>query len=141
MTDQVSLFGQDLKLADLATGLDLKADGVGDLALAAGADNLVQALTVRLRTRRGELARLGWPDYGSRLHELIGEPIVQRTLVKLMAFARQAVEQDPRVAEVSSVTTQLIPGERATVRVILEVVVISQPTPLNLVHVVRLEQP
>ena len=34
---------------------------------------------MRLRVRKGELAPLGWPDYGSRLGELIGEPDLPRT--------------------------------------------------------------
>ena len=86
-------------------------------------------------------APLGWPDYGSRLHELIGELNVPRTHLKLQAFARQAVEADPRVARVEDVRTAVLPGERDTVRLLLEVRLIDTPTPLNLVFDFPLEAP
>lgn len=137
-TERVTLFGSDLHLAERAGGLDLLASPGGDLAVAQGADNIAQALALRLRVRKGELAPLGWPDYGSRLHELIGEPNNTRTHVKLMAFARAAVEQDARVQEVSAVEAQVIPGERDTVRLLLEVRLIDAANPLNLVFEVKL---
>jgi len=135
------LFGADLRLAARAPGLDLVAGGDGDLALAGGADNIAQALALRLRVRRGELAPLGWPDYGSRLHELIGEPNNSRTRVKLMAFARAAVEQDPRVRELREVRVETVPGERDALRLFLDVALIDAPTPLNLVFDLHLEAP
>jgi phage baseplate assembly protein W len=106
--------------------------------VAQGNDNIAQALALRLRVRKGELARLGWPDYGSRLHELIGEPNNTRTHVKLMAFARAAVEQDPRVQEVSDIQATVLPGERDVVRLLLEITLIDAPNPLNLVFDVKL---
>lgn len=133
------LFGDDLLLVERANGFDLSGDAHGDLALAQGVDNLVQALKLRLLVRKGELARLGFPDYGSRLHELIGEPNNTRTHVKLMAFARSAIEADPRVVEVADLRTQVLPGERAVVRLVMDVIVISQPNPLNLVLDLDLE--
>jgi phage baseplate assembly protein W len=131
--ERAALFGNDLQLAGRAGGLDLTGDSRGDLALAQGNENTIQALTLRLLVRKGELAPLGWPDFGSRLHELIGEPNNTRTHVKLMAFARAAVEQDPRVREVISVESRVIPGERDTVRLFMDIVLIDQPNPLNLV--------
>src|SRR5919112_2288164 len=115
------LFGDDLQLYGRNETYDLRPNGAGDLGLAHGNENVIQALTLRLRVRRGELAPLGWPAYGSRLHELIGQPNNARTHVRLMAFARTAVEQDPRVAEVTSVETHVLPGERDTARVQMEV--------------------
>ena len=131
--ERASLFGSDLALVERAGGDDLLADDAGDLALAQGNDNISQALRLRLQVRLGELAPLGWPAYGSRLHELIGEPNNTSTHVRLMAFARSAVEQDPRVAEVKSVETQVLPGERDVARVLMEVRLIDAPSPLNLV--------
>jgi len=132
------LFGDDLQIVDRAGGFDLLGDPSGDLALAHGNDTIAQALVLRLRVRKGEMARLGWAAYGSRLHELIGEPNNSRTHVKLMAFARAAVEQDPRVLEVKAVETTLIPGERDVVRILMEVALISAPNPLNLVFDMKL---
>lgn len=131
------LFGTDLALHDAAGGVDLGTQGAigtsGDIALAAGNDNIVQALTMRLRVRLGELAPLGWPQYGSRLHELIGEPDLPRTHLKAQAFARDAIEADPRVAKVESVDIVRIPGERQVLRLSMLVTVIDQPRPQNLV--------
>ena len=67
------LFGDDLRLVEQVGGLDLMPGSRGDLALAHGNDNIIQALILRLRVKRGELEAIGWPDYGSRLHELIGQ--------------------------------------------------------------------
>ncbi|HXO21723.1 MAG TPA: hypothetical protein VOA87_17560, partial [Thermoanaerobaculia bacterium] len=83
------LLGRDLELdyalgggffedADLASGITV-GSGRRDLEVAAGLDNLTQAIANRLKTRRGELGPLGHPEYGSRHHELIGEPNVPRT--------------------------------------------------------------
>lgn len=143
--ERQTLFGNDLLLRDYAEGLDLaqQQEGLpgGDLALARGNDNIVQALTLRLRVRQGELAPLGWPDYGSRLHELIGEPNVSRTHLKAQAFARQAIEADPRVLKVVTVRTVNIPGERDTVRLMMDIQLIDAPNPLNLVFDLPLEKP
>lgn len=138
-----ALFGNDLLLSEYAGGFDLSPAHTGgpggDLALARGNDNIVQALTLRLRVRRGELQPLGWPDYGSRLHELIGEPNVQRTHLKLQAFAREAIEEDPRVLKVLQVSARA--EERTTVRLMMDIQLIDQPNPLNLVLDLSLEQP
>ena len=141
--DRQQLFGTDIRLMDGAAGLDFSLEGPagasGDLGLVAGNDNAVQALTLRLRVRKGELANLGWPDYGSRLHELIGEPDLARTRLKAQTFARDAVEADPRVQKVASVDVVSIPGERGLLRLAMAVQLIDQPTPLDLVFDVALE--
>jgi phage baseplate assembly protein W len=136
--ERTRLFGTDLRLLWTAPGGDLVPDAAGDLDLATGADNIVQALTLRLLVRRGELARLGWPDFGSRLHELIGEPNIRRTHLRLMAFAREAVEADPRVVEVAQIRAYVLPGERDVARLDLDVVLITEQTPVNLVFDVNL---
>ncbi|MFH7245302.1 MAG: GPW/gp25 family protein [Spirulina sp.] len=133
------LFGQDLLLHNRFGGLDLGSDGNRDLGLATGYDNAIQALTLRLRVRQGELAPLGWPTYGSRLHELIGTPNTPPTHLKLMAYARAAITADPRVAEIVDIQTQVIPGERNTVRLLMDIRLIDSPTPLNLVFDLNLE--
>lgn len=139
ITKREKLFGDDLQVLSRASGYDVIPDSAGDLALAQGNDNIVQALILRLKVRKGELAPLGWPNYGSRLHKLIGEPNNARTHVKLMAYARSAIEQDARVVEVTDVQTQGIAGERNVVRLIMEVLLINEPNPLNLVFDMELE--
>jgi phage baseplate assembly protein W len=137
MAERAQLFGTDLRVDALATGFELVSNNRGDLLLVAGNDNIVQALTLRLSVRRGELAPLGQPDYGSRLHELIGEPNIKRTWLKLMAFARDAVEQDPRVLRVD--TVQADPLDRNLVRITMDLTLITAPNPLNLVFTLNLE--
>jgi phage gp46-like protein len=141
--DRQRLFGNDIGLRDGAGGVDFILGGPvgssGDLSLAMGNENAVQALSLRLRVRKGELAPLGWADYGSRLHELIGEPDLSRTRLRAQVFARQAIEADPRVKQVQSVDVVSIPGERGVLRLALSVLLIDQPTPLNLVFDLALE--
>jgi phage baseplate assembly protein W len=132
------LFGTDLRLLERNGVCDLVPDYGGDLALAVGNENIGQALTMRLLVRRGELSALGWPTYGSRLHELIGEPNDRRTHVILMAHARSAIEQDPRVFKVNDIEAHVIAGERDVVRLEMEIQLITENNPLNLVFDVRL---
>ena len=140
------LFGRDLRLlyalgggffedADLATGKPF--EGVRrdrDLLLSDGVDNLTQAIANRLKTRKGELASLGHPDYGSRHHELIGEPNVDRTRNLIKLYVLQALRDEPRIERVLSVSVK--PEHeppRDVVRIELTVRVIGAPAPLNLV--------
>jgi len=95
---------------------------------------------VRLKTRQGELAALGHPDYGSRHHELIGEPNVERTRNLIKLYVLQALRQEPRVERVLSakVMAEHDPP-RETVRLELSLRVLGQKAPLNLVLPFSLE--
>lgn len=81
-----------------------------DFTLVSGRENLGQALTIRLLTPRGELAALGHPDYGSRLHELVGQPAsgTRRNLAKL--YVVDALRGEPRVASVAGVDVRAVDG-------------------------------
>jgi phage baseplate assembly protein W len=136
--DRDKLFGVDVLLGDFAQGLDASTDPGGDLKLAEGPDNISQALTLRLKVRRGELALLGWPNYGSRLHELIGEPNNTRTRAIVMAHARAAILEDPRVVDITRLEARMPPGERDTVRLDMDIQLIEEQNPLNLVFDVAL---
>jgi phage baseplate assembly protein W len=105
-----------------------------DLQRADGLANLEQALANRLKTRKGELAPLGHPDYGSRHHELIGEPNVERTRHLIKLYVLQALRDEARIEKVLSaqVTPEHQPP-RETVRLTLELRVRGEPHPLNLV--------
>ncbi|MBK7759423.1 MAG: DUF2634 domain-containing protein [Deltaproteobacteria bacterium] len=101
--------------------LDLQTD---ELERVSGRDNLVQALSLRLLTERGELTELSHPRYGSRLRELIGEPLDRANVELLRRYVRKCLLQDPRVAEVVTVRafTTNVPGVvvvQATVRPIV----------------------
>ncbi len=105
-----------------------------DVALVDGLPAFEQAIAMRLKTRRGELAPLGHPDYGSRHHELMGEPNTQRTRDLIKLYVLQALRDEPRIRRVQSceVDAEHAPP-RETVRITLAVEVIDSPAPLNLV--------
>ncbi|MBE0335125.1 DUF2634 domain-containing protein [Paenibacillus sp. 23TSA30-6] len=63
---------------------DLSDDGAGDWEVVTGIDNIKQAVSHRLVTRRGSLTQ--HPTYGSRLHEFIG--------LAQAPYIRQLVELD-----------------------------------------------
>lgn len=95
-------YGIDLRLRlDGGAELDI---GSGDLSVLSGVENLRQALTLRLLVQVGELTELSHPRYGSRVHELIGEPMDRLNLDLLRRYVKKALSQDPRVREVVSVT-------------------------------------
>ncbi|HZU25687.1 MAG TPA: hypothetical protein VFA04_09200 [Bryobacteraceae bacterium] len=105
-----------------------------ELATVGGVDNAVQAIIHRLKTRQGELAGLGHPGYGSRHHELIGEPNTEnnRNLVKL--YILQALAQEPRIQKILSAD---IAYDRAVapdqVEIDLSLTFIGAPAPVDLV--------
>lgn len=86
-----------------------------------GLENLAQAVILRLLTPRGELADLGHPEYGSRVHELIGQEnnTTKRNLLKL--FILEALKLEPRVEKVAELKVEPSPGARSTVDVLLRV--------------------
>lgn len=104
--------------------LDFRGDGRVDLTLRGrdldtldGVDNLVQALRMRLLTMRGELARLGHPRYGSRVAELIGEPLTRQNLELLRRYVQRALRSDPRVAAVRELSVRPLQSDPGAVDV------------------------
>jgi phage baseplate assembly protein W len=97
------------------------ADG-RDFALVSGPDNLGQAVSIRLLTPLGELAPLGHPDYGSRLHELIGQPnsATRRNLAKL--YVLDALRGEPRIASLAGVDVAAVAGAPDCVEVTVHAV-------------------
>jgi phage baseplate assembly protein W len=106
---------------------------VTDLAAAEQLAQAEQLLVNRLMTREGELTRLGHPEYGSRHHELIGEPDTERTRNLIKLYVLQALRREPRVARVERcvVTSEL--HRRDLVRIELTVRLLEVDDPLNLV--------
>lgn len=152
MSGRFDFLGTDLRLdyalgggffedADLASTLDAGGPrGPGDLQTIIGLETVRQAIVNRLKTRRGELAALGHPDYGSRHHELVGEPNTEsnRNLIKFHVLA--ALRQEPRIQRVVSLKVR--PDRqppRDMVRIEATVQLIHEPAPLNLVVPFSLE--
>jgi len=126
-------YGKDLRLTrrafDQMTSdrepVDLLAAAGGDLRTVAGRENLAQALVNRLLTRRGELAGLGHPSYGSRLHLLMGGPNNARTRGLAEIYIRESLAEEPRVRAVTRVA--FAPPARALERETLYVSISVQP--------------
>lgn len=77
-----------------------------DVGLVSGAENLGQAVMLRLLTPRGELAELAHPEYGSRLHELVGRPNTPTTRNLMKLFILESLKQEPRIEEVKKVSVE-----------------------------------
>jgi len=131
--------GRDLRLADLDLGSDLINTISGDLQTIDDEYNLAQALILRLKTWQGELADLGHDSYGSRLHELIGEPNNESTRELVEIYTRDCVSQDPRVREVVSVNVDSVPSDPNRVNVSMSVIAIESDNVLNIVYPFYLE--
>jgi phage baseplate assembly protein W len=124
----------DFTDADLAAARRPGLTGqVVDLTVAAEVTQAVQFLANRLSTRRGELAALGHADYGSRHHELIGEPNTERTRNLVKLYVLECLRQEPRVAKVLRCVVRTADGERDIVRIELTLRLIEHDDPLNLV--------
>lgn len=92
----------DLRLAFKDSGeIDLDWSSDAGASTVSGKDNLIQALTLRLIVYRGHLEELGHARYGSRVADLIGEPLDRANLGLLRRYVRQALKEDPRVEEVT----------------------------------------
>ena len=131
-------FGTDLRLRfDADTGAaDLVVEG-GDIETVSGIDNLAQALALKLLVYRGELTDLGHPRYGSRIQELIGEPLDAANRELLRRYARATLLSDERVEEITRIevhersdapgvivveaAVKAVSGEEAAVEVSLDV--------------------
>lgn len=115
----------DLRLAFKESGdVDLDWSTDTGATTVSGKDNLIQALTMRLIVYRGHLGELGHQRYGSRVADLIGEPLDRANLELLRRYVRQALKEDPRVEEVTALTVSAradLPGAvdvRASIRAI-----------------------
>ena len=93
-----------------------------------------------MKTRKGELAPLGHAGYGSRHHELIGEPNVERVRNLIKLYVMQALRDEPRIERLLRVDVR--PDHdppRETVRISISARLIGEQTPLNLVVPFSLE--
>lgn len=140
-----ALFGADLRLlgnleyaeqrergSDLHTAIRPVSSRV-DLQRLSGVQDLQQALLLRFLTQVGELAHLGHPTYGSRLHELIGEPNTETTRNRAKLFALQALQEEPRIAAVQSIEVRVDRSRPTLLEIRAAVLTIDDPTPLNFV--------
>lgn len=92
-----------------------------DFGTVGGRDNLGQALLMRILTPLGELAQLGHPGYGSRVHEVIGSGNTATVRNLLRLYIIEAVQREPRVGEIVQLSIVPAKGTRQTVDVDLVV--------------------
>lgn len=96
----------DLQPTDEPAGTPL------DLRTADGPDAVRQGLIIRLLTPLGSLAGLGHAGFGSRLHELVGQPSTPALRDLARVFLLRAVLADPRVERVLAL--ELLPASSST---------------------------
>ena len=106
-------------------GVDL-GEARGDLRQVSSRDNLAQAILNRLLTRRGELAGLGHPDYGSRLFMLIGEPNNERARARAQLYVRESLAAEARIEEIVAITFEP-PPRQGLKREVLEMRIVIKP--------------
>ena len=104
--DNGKLLGNDLKLDETSTGMDLSIDKRRDINLIFEEMNLSQAILNRFKTGIGELTDIGYPDYGSEIYELLGEPNTEITRNRLANIIRDTLNQEPRIQEITRIVVQ-----------------------------------
>lgn len=98
------LYGSDEWLDD-AGEADL--DGTGDYKTVTGISNLCMQLTHRLNTRRGELALLGHPTYGSDVPKFVGMEGEQWVYERILLEAELTIREDQRVERIENLSMQV----------------------------------
>lgn len=99
--------GQTDELFSLATSKQ-------DLRTVYGNDNLIQAIVLRLSTKKGTMPL--HPDYGNEFHSLLGSRLTYDLLNKLQVYIRKAINEEPRVKD-NSVKVSSKDGQTVDVEV------------------------
>jgi phage baseplate assembly protein W len=138
VSEEREAIGTDLKLKFDWLGADLTLME-GDYDTISAEENLAQAIIARLSTEEGELYDIGHADYGSRLHELVGEPNNERTRQRVENLIRDCLTQEPRIKEVANVNVRPSPNDLHGVDIEITVLPIESNTFLTVVYPFRLE--
>ncbi len=145
---RMKMMGRDLKLSfsgpsgwweDADQDVNRQLRRGNDLGIAGGFDAIDQMLINRLKTQKGELAPLGHPDYGSRHHELIGQPNIERTRNLIKLYLLEALSHEPRLEKVFDCEVTKDPSERTAVRIVIMAKIINIDEPRNLIVPFSLE--
>lgn len=112
---------------------------IRDFRTTDGRNNLGQAMIMRLLTPQGELAPLGHPTYGARLHEIVGarNTVTIRDLAKLHVLA--ALAEERRIEKVEDVTVTPHPVLRDLISIDVQVLPIGADVPLAISFSLELE--
>ena len=109
--------------------VDLITSASGDLQTVSDRANLAQAIINRLFTNKGELSRLGHPDFGSRLYQLIGEPNNPRVRGLAELYIRESLAAESRIEAITGI--EFAPPTRAADRDILIITIFIKPIAQN----------
>lgn len=118
--------GRDLALSDG----QLAVTANGDLALLAGSDNLIQALSLRIRTLLGELVY--HPRYGCNVALALGLPSGPFAGLMASTWVSEALRAEPRVFQIHYVKAE-VTGDIIRIAATFTVVGDNRPTDFNLV--------
>lgn len=127
--DPREYLGRDITLTE--TG-DLKISSADDYQRINFYDNLKQAIVLRLKTAKGTLALN--PEYGSRLHELIGQVPTPDLLGLAKAHIKDAMLQEPRVESITKLSANYQDSLKNVINIQLIVQPIQQLEPLDMVY-------
>lgn len=118
---------------------DLCVNMTGDIETVGGRELMVQAIRHRLITRKGELASLGHPEYGSLLEEMIGEPNVPDTHRIIETFVRDSLKYEPRIRNISSIIASPSPEKPDVVLISVHVELVGEGDELRISYPLYLE--
>jgi phage baseplate assembly protein W len=139
MAEKKEVIEKDLKLAFDELGADLTVTREGDFDTVSEEDDLAQAIIARLATDEGELTDIGHADYGSRLHDLIGEVNNAVTRERIKALVRDCLTQELRIKEVTSINVRTVPHDPSRVDIEITVVPVRSSIFLTIVYPFNLE--
>lgn len=129
----------DIKLSEWEYGAEISYDSYGDLETISGEYNLAQAILHRFRTGKGELAEIGFPNYGSDIYDVIGKPNSAITKNMLKSILREALVQEPRVKQIVSIFIIDSKNYPDIVNVELAVIPINRNEPIKIRFSLNLE--
>jgi len=109
MSGNGSRYGRDILIVSDVDGqgrvvADISMRRTGDIEIVEGRELMVQAIRNRLLTRKGELAPLGHPEYGSLLEDIIGEANTPDTHRVMEILVRDCLRYESRIRNIVSVT-------------------------------------
>ena len=110
-----------------------------DLQTLTGVAAFQQALLLRFLTRAGEMSLLGHPNYGSRLHELIGELNTASNRNRAKLFILQSLADEPRIEKVVAISVTQNVSDPNRIDIDLTLKSLTFDTPFNLVFPFFLE--
>jgi phage baseplate assembly protein W len=128
--NESDILGKDILLDHFITN-DVRIGSSNDFKKANGRSNLTQAVFARLRTPRGSMKL--HPDYGCRLHTLIGTTPNEFTLGLVRQHIREALLQESRIQSIEKIRVTYRDSLMTIIDCEIEVIPIDFEKPLNLI--------